>query len=334
MRIAIRTTAAAGTGTGHLVRCRHIARGLAAGGAHVLFLVDGTEAALALLEDESFEVVPLPPARGEGLAETEVLASDHAPVDLLLVDHFGLGAAYEARMRPWAHRVAVIDGMLREHDCDIWIDPSVRASAPHAAHNARPCRVLSGLEHLPVGPAFARVRPAGPSSDGNFATPGGRILLSFGGFSGVDPSPVLQALEDAVFAGEVVAVSLPVPDFPPRPYRIVRHDWVNDMPGLLAGVDLAVGACGASAWERCAAGVPSLAFCIAGNQEHVGRLLADRNAAVVFDAPPDRVPPDQLATRLAALLADPALRRTLRDHARGLCDGKGVERIVRALLDR
>ena len=59
------------------------------------------------------------------------------------------------------------------------------------------------------------------------------------------------------------------------------------MGQLMADSDMVIGAAGATAWERCCLGVPSLMLVLADNQTNIARALADAGAAIFSDL--DRV---------------------------------------------
>ena len=58
---------------------------------------------------------------------------------------------------------------------------------------------------------------------------------------------------------------------------------VADMARLIADSDLAIGASGGTAWERCCLGVPTLMTVLAENQQDIAAALSCADAALVFD---------------------------------------------------
>ena len=44
---------------------------------------------------------------------------------------------------------------------------------------------------------------------------------------------------------------------------------VDDVAGLMGRADLAIGAAGSTAWERCCLGLPSIVLALAANQEPI-----------------------------------------------------------------
>ncbi|MCB1246674.1 MAG: UDP-2,4-diacetamido-2,4,6-trideoxy-beta-L-altropyranose hydrolase, partial [Acidimicrobiia bacterium] len=92
-------------------------------------------------------------------------------------------------------------------------------------------------------------------------------------------------------------------------------------------VDMALAAAGSTIWELCAFGVPTVAFCVAENQEVVARRAGE--AGLLIDAGDLRnVDADGLASRVCDLAGDPSLRDRLSAHGWSTIDGKGADRVA------
>jgi RimJ/RimL family protein N-acetyltransferase len=114
----------------------------------------------------------------------------------------------------------------------------------------------------------------------------------------------------------------------PFPARL--HVGIENVAGLLGEADLAVGAGGGGAWERCCLGLPSIVMCTAGNQHAAAESLRAAGAAVVLgDA--KNVAEEKLIEALHRLVENGAARRALARAAACMCDGLGARRLVAAL---
>ena len=93
-----------------------------------------------------------------------------------------------------------------------------------------------------------------------------------------------------------------------------------------------LGAPGHSSWERCVAGIPTLQIVFSESQRAVGKAIEQANAGITVWNVLDEGPIDMVALerRIKACL-DPTLLRSMGEHARRLCDGKGVERTIKLL---
>jgi UDP-2,4-diacetamido-2,4,6-trideoxy-beta-L-altropyranose hydrolase len=104
---------------------------------------------------------------------------------------------------------------------------------------------------------------------------------------------------------------------------------VEDMAALMASSDLAIGAAGSTAWERCCLGLPSIAIALASNQRAILRALQQGRVALALDLDVDGGPRfnASLAAAVAAA-AEPRQLQSLGAHAAAVVDGLGVQRVA------
>lgn len=331
-----RADATARIGLGHLVRCAALADALTSLGWQCAFAVsqDSATAASATLAPH-WPIYRLPDAD----AEVETLrARLPEGCALLVVDHYGRDAGFERACRGWAEQILVIDDLAdRPHDADILIDQTPgRTADAYARLVPTSCRLSTGIDFALLRPQFARLRPAALARRARDETPR-RLLVSLGGADADDlTSRVIAAARSLPLAIDIVmGAAAPHLAAVERRAReagdhVTVHTKVAAIGELMADADLAVGAAGMSAWERCCLGLPSLVLVAAANQRPGARFLAEADAALVVD---ERGAPSiaAIGAALQRLLDDPALRRRLSQHAAALCDGRGVARAALAL---
>lgn len=311
--IRFRADASPVLGTGHVMRCLTLADALAARGADIAFVsAPGTA--------ETVPALPYP-----------ILSPDRPPfgADLVVVDHYGIDAAEEARLRAQNRAVMAIDDLpTRRHHCDLLLDQTFgRGADEYTALVPNTASVLAGSDFALLRPQFAAARQASLARRGT-----GELRRLLIGLGGSDPDDVTSAVLDAV-AKSGLDLALDVVMGAAAPHlEAVRtkaaalpdarvHVGVADMAGLMSRADLAVGAAGTSTWERCCLGLPTLMLVIADNQRDVARLVCDAGAA-------RRVTPENLPEALRDVAPDlPALSAA----AARLCDGRGAERVLAAL---
>ena len=97
------------------------------------------------------------------------------------------------------------------------------------------------------------------------------------------------------------------------------------MAQRMAQSDLAIGAAGATAWERCCLGLPSLLVVLADNQAPGAAALAASGAAVLLGTAAEVS--DTLAPALNRLMHPPELA-TMSEAAAHITDGAGVGRVL------
>ena len=319
-------------GGGHLMRCLSLAGALAARGAAVVFAV--TPADAHLIERFAPGLTPRlirPVEIGQTVRQ--------GACDAVVVDDYGLIDADERTLRRYGCRVLmVIDDLAdRPHLADLLLDPGHGRSAQDYAALLPP-----GAERL-VGPAYALLRPEFPRLRDE-ARPTRiqpeRVFVSFG-LSDV-ASVTIRAMDIirplAPQARFDVAVGADAPSLEALQAMaagdpgVIVHVETADAAALMAQADLAVGAGGGSAWERCCLGLPSLAVIVADNQRPSIEALSADGVLIAVDFA-DRRWEHALSEGFTALLA-PERRRALSAASRALCDGRGAERAADALLAR
>lgn len=310
-RVIFRADASVRIGTGHVMRCLTLGDALRAGGAEVLFLCRPLAGDLrGLIAARGHRVLALPalaerPPQAVGKGPAEWLGISEAgdaadclrllagaePAAWLVADHYAIGRDWQSRMRQACRRVMVLDDLAdREHDCDLLLDPGLgRSTAEYAALLPPGAVPLLGPDYALLRPEFAAHRAA---SLARRAKPElRRILVTLGG-ADIDnaTSAVLDALEGSrVPAGVEITVvmgaSAPWLDAVRAragqmrfPVRVLAG--VGTIAEVMTASDLAIGAAGGTAWERCCLGLPSIQMVMAPNQAGIGQALAAAGAAV------------------------------------------------------
>ncbi len=347
IRVAVRADASRTLGSGHVVRCLTLATVLRARGATVQFIcrpelghlgahIAGLGFGLHWLPDKP----DWPDWSVASDAHDTRAALGPAGCDLLLVDHYALGAAWHAALRPACRRIAVIDDLAdRAHETDLLLDQNLGRRADDYAALLPPGAIrLIGPHYALLRPEFASARNASLARRA-----GGRLQQLLVSMGGADPQQatlrVLQAMaggplpagvQVTVVLGAIAetrpAIAALLPTLP-WPARLCVD--VAEMAPLLQAADLAIGAAGGSAWERCCLGLPSLLLVLAGNQQAGTRALVTAGAALAVGTVAE------LSATLPAALhhaADPGTLQRLSSAAAGIADGLGAQRVADALL--
>ncbi len=320
-------------GGGHVRRCRVLADALISEGWDVTFALPAE--ALSVSPSLSRYATMQIAFRGSDTARQlfDVLPGS---CDLLVVDHYDLDAAFEAACRQWARRILVIDDLAnRMHDCDWLVDQTPdRLPADYAPLVPPSCSLLLGPGYALLDARFRACR--NKRAERNDVR---RVLVSFGS---TDPGGMtdlaLRGLEQSGLEVEidiVLGASSPnIENIKSTAARLGRgakvYVDVDDMASLITEADLAVGAGGVSALERCCLGVPSVILVVAENQRGNVEGLVRAGAAVSFGAG-SAVSPQTLGRKLLELAADLARRRSMSEAGRDLCDAFGPERVMNAL---
>ena len=220
---------------------------------------------------------------------------------------------------------------------------------PRAAPVNRPARLhLAGPRHLCVRPEIVALRERGRGRSA-----AGAIVVSLGGGAAPGVGHLLRRLRAAVEARDWVVLARRRADVGAGSGRGARRAAgrsvagrrgarraavrqsgqvrvVSDpraAAGALAAAPAVVCAAGTTAWEAACLGVPAVLWPRVANQRPIARTLNGR-AAIVCRRSAD------LPQALARLLKDRTLARRLSRGGRRMVDGRGAQRVARAILMR
>lgn len=263
--------------------------------------------------------------------------------DWLIVDHYALDAQWESQVRDAVPgmRLMVIDDLAdRPHQADVLLDQNL-GRKPEDYRDLVPghCRRLIGPRYALLRPEFAewrdwsleRRRRGGPLK---------RLLVSLGGvdkdnvtgqvldaLSGID---LPEGLEITVVMGASAPWLENVRDRArqmPCPAEVVVN--VTDMARHMAEADLAIGAAGSTAWERCCLGLTTIVLVLAENQQLIAHALHVEGAA---HALPANDPIGELVNQWNVITQQDHLDRLSR-RAASLVDGLGGDRVRGVLIE-
>lgn len=351
MKIAFRVDASGQIGTGHFMRCLTLADALHERGAQIHFVSRYLPEYLhVMLAAKGYEFTLLKSTPKEIISEDLFHAhwlgtSQHADAqdttqalsgqfwDWLVVDHYALDVRWESELRQTAKNILVIDDLAdRVHDCDVLLDQNYYADMVNRYTNKVPahCRLLLGPRYALLREEFRRMREQVKPRSG----PVKRILVFFGGVDADNyTGRAIEALVDIGSPGLCVDVVIGAQ----HPFReqlehtCARHGFnchvqTTRMAELMAAADLAVGAGGATSWERCCLGLPTLTLCVADNQQ---MLIEDSSRVGLLYTPVleyDVI--SGLQRHIQALIENPALRALISRNGLETVDGRGALRVV------
>ena len=161
-------------GAGHVMRCLALADSFARNGWQCSFAVaEGTRDTVPQLQRANHRIAVLDAADWDD--SSRLADAIGAPCNLLVIDHYGLAAAYEAPCRAWSETIMVIDDLAnRRHDCDVLLDAAnnnrdryAGLTPPQGAAGAvirAPCVEIPGIAR--GGAATARLNAGRPHPGG------------------------------------------------------------------------------------------------------------------------------------------------------------------------
>lgn len=360
--VAIRVDASPGIGLGHVMRCLTLANALTEQGFESVFfarvMIEDMKRKLGeaghrlvMLPEGGPQPGPTPYGSWLGTTEehdAEVLGGHMKALQpqIIVVDHYALGIAWERAMRSSTDQSPLIlafDDLSRPHDCDIALDATLgRSPDDYADLVPDHCRVLTGPRHALLRPDFAAERPASlRRRDEAFAagTSVQALLIFMGGADSEDCTGwTLRGLCELPLSPDVELHVVTGPAYPHQDSlmryaeqsgrSITLHRNVSEMAALMSGMDLVLGAAGSSSWERCCLGVPAINLVLADNQKEAAQALSRTGACVDGGVYEPRNDPRGWAEAKVAPLLKPAATHPVSLAAREVTDGNGAARVV------
>lgn len=304
--VFFRVDASIDIGTGHVMRCLTLAGAMQQRGAKVHFICREHEGNLCdLIEQRGFSVHRLPmgsqvPSEideapvhaawlGADLWEDakgtlDAIEASGSMPDWLVVDHYALDARWETYLRAAVDRIMVIDDLAdRDHDCDLLLDQNLVDKQNERYNGKVPdkCNLLLGPSYALLQPDYTGIRADVQPREG----PIKRILVYFGG---VDRNDLTLKAVDALLAVGRPEIEVDIvlssnssqfrrmqDHISGRP-EMHLHTKLQSLAPLMAAADFAIGAGGATSWERLCLGLPALVVTVADNQRPIATELSRR----------------------------------------------------------
>ena len=358
MNIVFRVDASLDMGTGHVIRCLTLADALKLKGSACLFICREHAGHLSdliierghevhLLRNDSRSIT----ATEGALAHSAWLGADWASdaeqtenaipkgtIDWLIVDHYAIDHRWEAALRPYCNNIMAIDDLTdRKHDCDLLLNQNFGSAAVNYQS-----LVPSHCTQL-HGPKFALLKPVYASRRAKLKARNsavGRAMIYFGG--GSDPDNLtgraLQAFSEPplndvtldIVVGGGYAHMAELAEAASRRGRANIHTHLPDLADLMASADLALGAGGATTWERCCMGLPSIVISVADNQRPACESL-EKAKLIQYMGSAENMTLATIRLGVLNLISQPERLQQLSKSSLALVDGAGTERVISAL---
>lgn len=331
MNVLIRADASAQAGGGHIARCIALAEAIHDRGGDALFATRQD----ATLGHRMLKAAGMPyrelSCGADWLSDAEATRQLLGGNDWVVVDHYGLDARWQKVFKDDGIGVLVLDELAdRPHACDILVDTGRPEDGGNAYDRLVPdnCIRLLGPHYLVLRREFRETPPA--PKDQKKTTD---LLVFFGSTDGASlTGRLLDAIDQVGLRGDLTThVLLSKVNARYEEIRnrrgIVVHENVSDMAGLLADMDIAIGAGGVSMWERCRMGVPSLTVALNDNQMP-GVTLASSAGVIRSLALNDARDPVLFSDALSRFFECRQSWPAIGAAGRKIVDGNGAARII------
>jgi UDP-2,4-diacetamido-2,4,6-trideoxy-beta-L-altropyranose hydrolase len=364
-RVAIRVDANRKIGTGHFMRCVTLANALVKYGIVTVFFSRDLDVSLQdILVKNNHELLKLvdSPVCNSVLIEDNaakttysdwLTVSQRSDADecieefkksswlCVIVDHYGIDWTWESKVKLHISDIIVIDDLAdRRHMCRLLLDQNLgREALDYSGLVPSDCILLLGPSYALLRPEFFKLRSMRTRTKKN--TNCLNILISMGGVDIDNYTQRILAILDRCKLADgtrivvILGKSSPWIDEISKFSRNYNHDievlvGVDNMAAKMFEADVAFGAAGATSWERCCMGLPTLCFMIAENQRMGSIELEKRGAIIAMDI--DACSPDILQSTLDNLKVT-EIYDSMKSSCLKIVDGNGLPRVMMALSD-
>lgn len=367
--VSIRVDASTRMGTGHVMRCLTLATKLEERGIHVIFLSKKHKGNLNhFIKQQGFEVLELSaPIQSienqtnekfwlgcsvqDDVNECQKLLSG-LKIELLIVDHYSLDQQWHKLIKKPDQKdqkeaqpikIMVIDDLAnRKHDCDILLDQTLgRDICDYQNLVPHHCQLLLGADFIMLRDEFLQNRQLAKNKRKQTSALS-NILITMGGS---DPDNIAETLLNWFLTfqqtNKTIQVTLVANQASPfiDNLKIIsaNHDWISivsnpeSMAQLILAADIAIGSSGATAWERCCLGLPSLSIISAENQNFLNENLAKAGAIISLGHFTD-LTYTSFEQSIKQVIKVTRNYQKMVTRSFACCDGLGAIKVVNALI--
>ena len=341
MKVIFRLDASSTIGGGHAVRCHVLADKLKESGCEVIFA--STTPQIQNFSYAGNYAVNYLWIESSGLDEYQELQEKFpGGCDLLIVDHYELNAQFEQQCQGWAKRIFVIDDLCNQyHDCDFILNSNPHISPNDYARIVKSdCKLLLGPHYALIRNSFVRLRSIATDKRSDMISIN-RIFINYGAVD--NNNYTIMALNAINKVTPNIPVDVVMGSYSPHleliqnmvqnkfSTRVNLHVDATHIPELMLSADLAFGASGIAAYERCCLGLPTILTISADNQKLFAASLQTLKAVYPINTDLSTIYEDMLIKAYQECIDNIELTKSISREALNVCDGLGAERVIAAL---
>ena len=234
-------------------------------------------------------------------------------------------------------QIMVIDDLAdRRHHSNILLDQNYGSSTMRYADLLpAECKQLHGPHFALLKPAYAKRRSEHRIRSNKIK----RVLIYFGG---TDHANLTAMALSAFQAPDLIDIDLDIvvganyyhghglETVATARGRTCIYNQLSDLSDLMNNADLAIGAGGATTWERCCLGLPSIIISTGDNQIPGCVALAE-DGLIMYLGDSSTIDCGRLLVVIRGLICAPEQLETYGHLCRNLVDGCGVNRVIECL---
>lgn len=320
--------------TGHIMRCLSIADALRGLGEPVRFIL-ADEQAVSLLKQRGYDAIVLHTQwncmEEELSVLSQVIRNEH--IDKLLIDSYQVTQRYLAELSKLVTTFYIDDLNLFEYPVDAVICYANYWKKFQYKINDKRTTYLLGMKYVPLKQAFWNCETKIISEKAD------NLLILTGGS---DPFNVTEQILDSIDTYQFQTIDVICGIYNTNYNKFVKkyennknikfHQAVNNIEQYMKNADIAISAGGTTLYELCAIGTPAISFSFADNQlDNVRQFQEDGLIDYAGDARMDDIA-GTINQYLTRYRNDFELRKEKSEKMQKMVDGKGAERIARAIV--
>src|SRR3989338_2266933 len=327
-------------GMGHVMRCLCLADGLRDQGIKdISFLTySPDQAAKKKIQDWEFKVVEAPEAGSE--SDLKFLVKSVKDLkdlsrSLLITDSYALTDRYLSEVKTTGIRVLSFDDEAKQSFPVNWVLNHNLGAEKLVYPKGTTAKILGGSKYFLLRKEFKNLIGK------RIASKDFHLLVTMGGSdSNNQTKKVLEAIKGTKQKLKVtVVLGSAHPDVKgiqalakSMSHQVqVVHD-VPDLAAYLTDVNLAVPGGGTTCYEMAAVGIPNIMLVLADNQRRIAQMLNDFGCSKSLGWSQD-VDDKKIAQTIEALLGQPEILKQMSARGPELVDGRGVDRVLEAILN-
>ena len=357
MNIIIRTDASHTIGIGHLMRCLTISERLRKLGANVEYVIrDHPGNINEQIQEKGFKVNLLSSSTTNNKQQTLIgyekwlgvkqhIDADETiqfvknrEIDWIIIDHYALDYKWEERIRLYTKKIMVIDDLAnRKHDCDLLLDQNLLKNM-----DSRYNDILSEKTVQLLGPQYALLQPEYEKLRVKVKhrhQPLKHVLIFFGGTDKYNLTGLtLNAFLNNNISLDKIDIVLSqqnsnyiqINDLVDHMSNITLHSNLSSLAPIILNADFAVGAGGATNWERLCLGLPSIVISIAENQKPVSNNLHNMGM-IQYIGDAETIRPNDIVSSVKNIMGMDDIHNWSK-RCLNICSGKGVSLVSDAIF--
>lgn len=337
MKVAVRVDGGPNIGMGHIQRCLALSSQLKKNGAEIFFVSKKNNIVKRKVKQEGFEVITLKDHIDlkENLRDT-INAIKTCRADVVITDSYAINEHYLTEIKKTIPLLVSIDDLAKvPFPSDIVINQNVYAKDLKY-------RFLTGNTKFLLGPEYALLREEfADLSERKINKKVQNILITLGGSDPFNVTPkilnVLDRIQEdfnitvaiAYFFNNISEIEETVKKMSKRVELIYNS---SQMASLMLSSDLAIAGGGTTLYEIAATGTPTLAFCLADNQEKNVRGMA-KTDTVIDIGWRNQWKRERFYGETNELINNHLLRQKMSKMGQDLVNGGGAERASKKIIE-